>query len=481
MTGKTWRWRWSWGTGASSWPVVLWFVAVLVVLESVHGLGAGWLRWRVTTPWNPAFLEGLSWWHGQLSLPYRLWDTAYVAETGKVYNVFPPLQSIIGFVATAPGQLSADLRAPPEMRVLPLVLYGLPLPLVGYWVFYRRTGRGIGDCGLGIGDCGPEGVNRRSSAINRQSAWAAVLTIGWLGGTAVLPCLDEARHDGVHHINHLLSQIGLLLLAGELLGRRRLWLMLLSLLIAAWSRQLTGVFAVALLAVVWRGEPTKRRNGEAAKWRGVEASKRHNGASLVRGTWTASRAWWMAVALVGLAVIAAVPMGLNWAKFGSPLRNGYELIYVGRDHALAASTRAHGLFSAAFLGRNAYYMNLAVPWGTAERGTLSWQPSEYGTSMWLTTPLLVLILLGVRTWWREVPARILMLCSMVIIAALLVYHGTGQRQYGYYRFALDFIPVWFVVGAPWLTTGWRRWATLACVAWSVAYFAMLGRWAVGVA
>jgi hypothetical protein len=59
---------------------------------------------------------------------------------------------------------------------------------------------------------------------------------------------------------------------------------------------------------------------------------------------------------------------------------------------------------------------------------------------------------------------------------LLFYHGTGQRQYGYYRFALDFMPVWLVVAAPWLASGVRRWPTLACIAWSVAYFAMRGRW-----
>lgn len=416
------------GSGFRLWPVAAGFLAVLGVLESLHGLGRQWFQWKVTTAWNPAFMEGLSWWHGRLSLPQRLWDTASVADTGEVFNVFPPLLSIIGFLAVGPAQWAAEAPQHVELRILPLILFGLPLPLIGYWVFVRRTGSAL---------------------------WGAVLTLGWLGGTALLPCLHEARNGGIHHINHLVSQIGLLLLAGELLGRRRIGVALLGLLIAAWSRQLTGVFAVALLWIAWRDD------------HGVGLSS----------AWMASRARRVGVALVGLGVIALVPMGLNWAKFGSPLCSGYELIYVGRDHGLARDARAHGLFSPAFVARNAHTLNVAIPWGRSETGELGWRPSERGTSLWLATPLLLVILLGARKGWGEPPARLLMLCTLPIVAALLLYHGTGQRQFGYYRFALDFIPVWFVVGGRWLTGGWRRYATVGCVAWSLVYFAMLGRWA----
>ncbi len=108
---------------------------------------------------------------------------------------------------------------------------------------------------------------------------------------------------------------------------------------------------------------------------------------------------------------------------------------------------------------------------------MQWQPSGYGASLWLTTPVLVLVLACAPVWWREVPARALMLCTVPIIVVLLLYHGTGQRQYGYYRFALDFIPVWLVVAGPGLVRGPLKYVTLTCVAWSVAYFALLGRWA----
>lgn len=416
-------------TRASKRQAWLWFLAVLVVLQFTRG--GEFDRSRSERVFNPAFLEALSWWHGWVSLPYRLWDTALVVETERAYNVFPPLQTILAFLTVAPGQLLTDASVFPELPVLPAILFGLPLAALGYAVFLRRVG---------------------------DQFWAAVLMLGWFGGTALLPCLDLARAYGVHHLNHLLSQFGLLLLAGELLGRRRVWVAVLGLLIAAWSRQLTAIYAVAFLAVVWRGE------GEPTKVMAPDVTRGSRGRRL-------------AVALIGLAVIAAVPMALNWAKFGNPLRSGYELIYVQGDTELAYNAQKYGLFSPVFVGRNAYYMNAAVPWSLSAEAGLHWQPSEHGASMWLTTPLLALVLAGVAVWWREPPARWLMLCTVPIVAALLLYHGTGQRQYGYYRFALDFIPVWLVVGARWLTSGRRRYATAACVVWSVAYFALLARWA----
>jgi hypothetical protein len=424
---------------------------VLLVLWIVHGMTADCLRWKETTAWNPAFLEGLSWWHGQLALPYRLWDTALVAETGRAYNVFPPLQSIIGFFSVAAARLTGDPNPFPESRILPLLLIALPLPIIGYRVFLQRTG---------------------------SFFWAAVLTLGWLGGTAVLPCVSEARNDGVHHINHLLSQIGLLLLAGELLGRRRLWLMLIGLLIAAWSRQLTSVYAVALLAELWRQRTDPPALDAIMPSPSPSPKQKHKPAPAPVASLAARRSFRSRACLVlcGLAVIAAVPMTLNWAKFGSPFRDGYELLYVGRDHDLARAAQEHGLFSVHFAARDAYYMNLALPWTKGDDGRPHWQPLELGASMWLGTPLLIFVILGAGTWWRDRAARTMMLCTALIVAALLMYHGTGQRQYGYWRFSLDFVPVWLVVAAPWLATGWRRWPTLLCTAWSVAYFAMVLRW-----
>jgi hypothetical protein len=417
------------------------FLSVLLLIGAVRGFKTDWLKWTATTYCNPAFLEGWAWSLGRLDLPHRPWDSAYVASRNEVYNVFPPMQSMLGYVGVRFARWSGNQIPFPEMHVFPLLVFGLPLPVVGYAVFRRRT---------------------------QSALWGAVLTVGWLLGTAVCPCMDEARKDGVHHINHLLSQIGLLLLAGELLGRKRLWVALIGLAIAAWSRQLTIVYGLAVVAVslptLWSRSASpsgELRIGDCGLR--IEREPRRRGMRL-------------AALVAGLAVIVGVPAGLNWAKVGQPLSGGYELIYVGRDHALAHAARAAGLFSMKFLASDAYYMNAALPVKRGGDGRLSWEPSEYGTSMWIGTPLLAFGLLGVGAWWREPAARAMMLCTVPIIGALLLYHGTGMVQYGYWRFSLDFAPVWLVVAGPWLASGWRRWATVPCIAWSVAYFVMVDAW-----
>lgn len=394
---------------------------MIFVFDLAQGLGTQWLHWSAKTTNNPANAEGLGWWSGRLSLPDRMWDTAFVAETGKSYNVYPPMQSLVAFVGTAPLWWTADDDRLPT--VIPFVVYGLSLPLVGLVVF---------GCTV------------------RSPFWAGVLTLGWLAGTAVAPCLRLARDGQVYHINHLMSQIGLLVFAGEMIGRRRTWVMLVGLMIAAWSRQVAVLYGVGWLAVMW-----------------------FDGRDRKPGTPSAGRKRRMLPAVMGLTAILAVPVGLDWAKFGRPIETGYGLLYAGRSDEIAREVQMHGLFSLDFVGRNAYWMNAAVPDISWVDGAPVIGASSIGTSIWFTTPILALIWVGAAAWWRDLPRRTVMLCSLGVIGVLLCYHTTGKLQEGYFRFALDFIPVWFVVGASWLTTGWRRWVTPVCICWSVVYFGVL--------
>ena len=411
------------GSSRVNWPRhLVWIIATFAVLEGFQQQHGDWFRWRTTVRYNPQFQEAWAWWHGRLDLRYLLWDTAHLPDQGTVYNVYPPLQSIIAFLLEAPY---AGQDAMPEFRLAPFLLFALPLPVLGYRVFFRRT---------------------------RSPAWAAALTLGWIGGTALMPCIDLARQDDFHHVNHLLSQVGLLLLVDEVLGRRRMGIMLSALLVAAWSRQLTGLFgiAVAYAAVRPPSEATLR-----------------NASTLRRRT--------LAFA-AGLSIIISIPMTLNWMKFGDPFDSGYEHIYYGRETQAAENVRTHGIFSPRFVPKNAFYMNIASPIARDGDGRFIWKPSPDGASLWLSTPLAFLAWIGIRSWWRNHAARALMLCSIPIVCGHLLYHNTGFVQHGYYRFALDYLPVWLVVATPWLTTGWRRWATLACIGWSLSYFALLRHW-----
>ena len=90
--------------------------------------------------------------------------------------------------------------------------------------------------------------------------------------------------------------------------------------------------------------------------------------------------------------------------------------------------------------------------------------------MWITTPLMLWVLVAGRWWWGDGRRRILMLGTLPVMAGLLCYHSPGYMEHGYNRFALDFLPIWLVVIAPWTRGGWRSWFTLGCVAWSLLYF-----------
>lgn len=425
--------------GRTFWREVLLIIIGAAVLELAQGLGAGWFAWY-PSELNPSIAEGREWWAGRLDIPERILDTAYDPQTNRVYNVYPPLLSIISFVAHAP----IPGRAPPYEfpEFLPLILFGLLLPVVGYWAFSRLT---------------------------RSAAWAMLMTVGWLGGTALIGALRLARNCDVYHLNHILSQVGLLLMTVEILTRRRACMMLVGLGIAAWSRQLTIFFAPAVFAAIWW---SGRQGASIGMARKEDAPMILRPAAGDRGPIYARRRDMLSLA-IGLFVIAAVPMGLSWAKFGRPWRSGYALLYDGVKPELHERVSKHGLFSAAYAGENAYYMNVAIPdWTRAGR----WPKpiaSDQGVSIWFTTPVLILTWLGAPVWWRDPLRRTLMLCSLPIVLAHICYHTSGEVAAGYYRFALDYIAVWLAVSAEWLTTGWRRWATPACMAWSVAYFGLL--------
>jgi len=417
---------------ASIWGKLLGCFVVLGALGALHPLGWAWFDWRVWVQECPPVAEGAQWWEGRLALDHRAWDTAVDPDTGTIYNVFPPLLSIIGCVATMPLPWRDEPHHFPA--ALALLLFGLTLPVLIYCVFLRHAA---------------------------STFWAVVLSIGYLAGTAVLPMLRGARSGDVYPLMHVLSQIGLLLIASEALRGRRIWLAALGLGMAVWSRQLTVFYAPLLFWLAWRSAEQARVTADTPAWDtlDLEAARRKR----------------LAGAIAVCALIAAVPAALNWARFGSPLESGYALIYAGREHdPLAIDARTHGLFSTAFIPRNAYYMNAALPWKVPDNGgTPQWRPSEYGTSVWLTTPILAVILLGLPWWCRDATRTLLMACSIPIIVGHLTYHATGVVQTGYYRFALDWIPVWFVAASGWLTTGWRRIITVACVIWSAIYFRMI--------
>jgi hypothetical protein len=388
------------------------FLLMLAAIQLALGPKIRLSQWEVSAEHNAGVAEGRAWLSGRLyiaepatpSATDRPHDTAWYK--GRAYNVFPPLMSVLT-VLLAP--LHHLLLGRTDVWLLwtyvPLVF--APLPLLGFVVFRRQTG---------------------------DSAWAALLTVAWLGGTAVLPNLYYAKGSQLGQVNHLLSQTGLLILVADLLGRRRAWPGLIGLLIAGWSRQMTLLYALPLLWAAWK----QRR---------------------------------LPLALGGLTVIVAPLLALNWMKFGHPLEFGYRHIYVGRDHErLAQRVGAHGVFSLRYVPENAYHMHLSPPRPELAPNQIRFAKDGDGASIWLTSPLLLWVFLAARRWWADPARRALMLTSLLVMFGLLCYHSSGFLQPGYNRFALDFIPIWLAVVAPATRGGRRTWFTLGSVAWALLYF-----------
>lgn len=401
------------------------FILTVIMIQVCLGPKLRLSQWEADAKSNAGIAEGVAWLNGRYDITpanadeldlrdpeQRQHDTAYFED--RVYNVFPPLVSMLT-VAFSPLHNylidKADFWLPQPY----VYTFFWPLVIATFVVFYRQL---------------------------RHPVYAAVLTLGFIGGTAVLPNLYFCRSGYLGQMDHVISQVGLLILAADVLGKQRIWPALLGLMIATYSRQLTSLYGLVLLFV---------------------AARRYGAKGFM-------------LTGIGLAFIAAPLLFLNYQKFGNPLDFGYANIYVGRETEFMGSRVAeHGVFSPAFIGDNLYYMHAAPPL-IAEASLTQLRFSDgnnVGTSLWITTPLALWLLLGVGVWWKRPGARPLILGTLPILVGLALYHSPGYLQHGYNRFALDFLPIWLVVAAPAMFRGkrqWRTWFSLACIAWSLLYF-----------
>lgn len=387
-------------------------------------------QWKVTPEGNTALEEALAWKRGTLSLSRDYYEDVEVdGEHHNVVGLAFVIMSVIGTTLTRWAGGAPDTFASP----LYVSMVALPLPFVAYWAF---------------------------RSVVRSSAWAAILSFYLIAGTSLLPVLVLCSGGSTYYINHALAVVGLLIFAADLLGRRRMWPAALGLALAIWSRQMTSLYALPLLWLAWRD--TRAPNAPA----GEQSSP----APSVGGHHPRQKLY---VALFSLLFIACVPMTLNTLKFGNPFDSGYRLLYAGRTDAIAQ--RAHRQFlGPSHIKMQAIAMNLAFPsWDIRGRSLYAVVEKIDGGSIWLTSPLLLGVFVTARSWWRDRRRRVLMLGTIPIIAGLMCYHTTGAGGAGYYRYSLDFIPIWLVVIAPY-TLG-RRGAgwTLACLAYSTFYFNIL--------
>ena len=394
----------------------VWLGALLVVLVFLTLLeGKHWRRHKLfVAGHNTQIAEAEGWWEGRLHLPKRTGDTALA--DGHAYSHFP-----LAFTLVAAAVVPVFEGVP---RWFVLIVLVLPIPLLSYALGLRRTGSPL---------------------------WGAVLAIGFACGTSANPVILRALRDcGTYFINHTIATVGLLIFLIEYFGRKRVWLCGLGLILSTLSRQMTVAFAVPLLFL--------------AAW---ETTSQRRSVRLLQ------------LGVVGL-VIAVAGLGMNLAKFGNPLDSGYMRIYDGRDRPidkLALDAKTYGLFSAHFVPRNLYYMNIGLPEVlrirtlTGHRYRL--RPNVMGTGIWWTTPLLIWLFVDFRRIVASLAPRLLLASAGLLYLGLLFFHATGYAQLGYSRFSLDFLPVLFALIAPGCFVGRRRWISVAMIVWSIVYFRCL--------
>lgn len=375
-------------------------------------------RWYIEPKTNSNFAEAIAWLDGRLDLPQHFLDT--VLHEGKVYSVYPPAFTLISLAAIAPQKLVLEPGQPPFMLpALLVVLIFLPLPVLGFWMFARCT---------------------------KDPVYTAMWTVYWLAGSALLPVLVRCEDGSMYYVNHVLSQTGLLLVLGDLAGRRRIWVALIGLVLASWSRQLMIAYLVPIAWVILRRlEPNRRLR-------------------------------WLVVTAVVAAIIIGGLMLLNTLKFGHPLESGYTYLFEQWLPKYHDAAEVHGLFSPRYAASNAWYMFCALPRADFEllpAFKLQWRPQDYGTSLLFTTPVVLFVLIDARRWWLDGLRRWWMLATVPVLVAVLCYQNTGWPQPGYHRFVLDLLLPWLVVVAGGCTTPRRTWMVAAMLAWSVAYFQMI--------
>ena len=170
--------------------------------------------------------------------------------------------------------------------------------------------------------------------------------------------------------------------------------------------------------------------------------------------------------IAGGLPFAALYVGYNLLRWGTPLDAGYTRLAEGDVFF------AQGVFSLFYIPRHLYAIFLE-PFELQEGTPWFLRPSIKGTSLFLTSPALLWLLVGLRHVRRD-PA-----IGLVALAALLalvpdILHGTvGFAQFGY-RFSLDaqpFLIALALAGDARTRDGWRprpSWLFVAAIILSIA-------------
>ncbi len=143
-----------------------------------------------------------------------------------------------------------------------------------------------------------------------------------------------------------------------------------------------------------------------------------------------------------ILVCGAFAMWMNYARFDDPFEFGHTFLQIGWRGRI----EKWGLFNYHYVARNLAVFTSSLPWLSAEAPHVT--ISRHGLALWFTTPALLLLLSPAR--WSPL-LKALTLAVIPVAVLNLMYQNSGWVQFGY-RFALDYMPLLFVM----LALGGRR-------------------------
>jgi hypothetical protein len=172
---------------------------------------------------------------------------------------------------------------------------------------------------------------------------------------------------------------------------------------------------------------------------------------------------------IGLAIPAGLYLLYNLARWGTIVDQGYVLIPGVLEDPIYAE---HGILALDYIPRHLYAIFLRS-WNYVDQAPFL-QPSWWGLSVFLTTPLLAWI---VHARWRDPRVAWAAIGAGLALVPIVTHGNVGIQQFGY-RFSLDVQPLLFVMLATAFERGMSRWAAVAGVA-SIVICAY-AIWAIGI-
>jgi hypothetical protein len=375
--------------------------------------------WQVIPQTNASLDEALQWKKGMLHVNMK-YEMSHFGD--KYYNVAGLAFTFISVVVTTFNNLVGG-RPDEFFPLYYIMIVAVPIPLASFWAFRRVTG---------------------------SSPHAALFTTYLIVGTSLEPVLRICKIGSLNFIDHALAVTGMLIFAGSLLGPMRVWPAALGLMLSAWSRPMTALYAVPFLLIVWL-----RRKEAPIDQRPASPRRR------------------LSLALAAVFLIGLVPCSISYAKYGNPFDSGFSRIYENRTdtYGKAGSEAIWGL---RYIPLHLEAMTSFPRWDVRGGSLYPVTIGRHGGSPFFTSPLLLSIFVFAAHWWKDSTRRLLMLATLPVIGGHFIYHTTASFEAGYYRYALDYLPIWLLVVAPYLCTRRALPWVLACLAYSGLYFRMLG-------